>query len=45
MKNTRPPLEQNWYSKDPIELSSSIENYLKDAVTKFLFGACSGLCI
>ncbi len=35
MKNTRPPLEQNWYSKDPIELSSSIENYLKDAVTKY----------
>ena len=35
MKNTRPPLEQNWYSKDPIELRSSIENYLKDAVTKY----------
>ena len=35
MKNTRPPLEQNWYSKNPIELRSSIENYLKDAVTKY----------
>lgn len=35
MKNTRPSLEQSWYSKDPIELSSSIENYLKNTEIKY----------
>jgi len=34
MKNIRPPLEQAWYPKNPTELSRSIENYLKDTVTK-----------
>jgi AmmeMemoRadiSam system protein B len=34
MKNIRPPLEQPWYPQDPVELRSSIENYLDNAEVK-----------
>jgi AmmeMemoRadiSam system protein B len=35
MKDIRPPLEQPWYPQDPVELSSSIEDYLNSAEIEY----------
>ncbi len=45
MKDIRPYLEQGWYPKDPVELSSSIEDYLNTAETDQIESKIYGLIV